>query len=208
MCCIFIDTLAAYAPFYSLKVSSSVHSVITPRGIAANRSVINDFGVQTYISLLAASVYGVVVFGSFGSWLPVYLVTHFDGIKDISALHNANFLFLIASFVPVGFAAKLFLFTPSQAAKADKYDKETANFNPETATFGETLLYNLWGYSHRSRQLAKRTATLVAVGGLHTWLQTYATVEGAEALGAAGWSSVWALAATLTGVAFLWVGDV
>lgn len=206
--CIAIDTLAAYVPFYSLKVSSSIHSIKTPKGVAANRSVINDTGVQIYTSLLAAGIYTVVVFGSYGTWLPVYLVTHFDGMRDISAAYSPNFPWLILSFLPTGFAAKVFLFTPATAAKADQHDKETAAFNPETATLGETVVYNLWGYSHRARTLIKRTITLVAVGGVHTMLQTYGSLEGADLLGAAGWSSVWGLAATLTGAAFLWVGDV
>ncbi len=206
--CIAIDTLAAYVPFYSLKVSSSIHSIKTPKGVAANRSVINDVYVQVYTSLLAAGIYTVVVFGSYGLWLPVFLETHFDGLRDISAAHSQNFPWLILSFLPTGFAAKVFLFTPAIAAKADKYDKKMAAFNPETATLGETLVYNLWGYSHRARTLIKRTATLLAVGAAHTIIQTYGSLEGAEFLGAAGWSSVWGLAATLTCVAFLWVGDV
>ena len=102
----------------------------------------------------------------------------------------------------------MFLFTPATAAKADKHDKKTATFNPTTATLGETVVYNLWGYSHRTRTLIKRTATLVVVGGAHTVLQTYGSLEGAELLGAVGWSSVWGLAAALTGAAFVWVGDV
>ena len=53
-----------------------------------------------------------------------------------------------------------------------------------------------------------RTATLIALGGAHTIIQTYVSLEGAEFLGAAGWYGVWGLAAALTGIAFLWVGDV
>ena len=207
-CCIAIDTLAAYVPFYSLKVSSSIHSIKTPKGVAANRSVINDIGVQVYTSLLAAGIYGVVVLGSYGLWLPVFLEIHFDGLRDISAAHSQNFPWLILSFLPTGFAAKVFLFTPATAAKADKYDKKTAAFDPKTATLGETVVYNLWGYSHRARILVTRTAVLIAVGGAHTIIQTYGSLEGAELLGAAGWYGVWGLAATLTGAAFLWVTDV
>ena len=208
VCCIAIDTLVAYVPFYSLKVSSSIHSIKTPKGVAANRSVINDIGVQIYTSLLAAGIYGVVVLASYGLWLPNYLAVHFDGLRDLSAVYSPNFPWLILSFLPTGFAAKVFLFTPATAAKADKHDKKIAAFNPETATLGETVAYNLWGYSHRARILMKRTATLVAVGGAHTLIQTYGSLEGAEFSGAAGWSSVWGLAAALTGAAFLWVGDV
>ena len=123
-------------------------------------------------------------------------------------MHDGNFPYLVASFIPLGFAAKVFIFTPATAAKPDRHDKEIAKFDPESSTLGETILYNFWGYSKRTRALIVRTATLAAVTGLHTSLQTYITVEGAEALGAIGWSSVWSLAATLTGVAYWWVGDV
>lgn len=203
-----IDTLVAYIPFYTFKVSSSIHSIKTPKGVAANRSVINDFGVQAATSLFAAGIYAVVVLLSYTTWLPIHLVLHFEGIRDISLAHNSNFPYLIASFLPIGFAAKVFLFTPAEAAKPDDYDKKIAKFNPENATLRETLIYNLFGYSHRTRTLMRRTATLAVIGGLHTWLRTYITVEGSEILGAAGWSSVWSTAAVVTGLMFVWVGDV
>jgi len=208
LACITIDVLSSFLPFYLLKVSSSIHSLKTPSGVAANTSVINDSYVQITTSLLAACIYGVVVLGSYSSWLPTYIVTHFDGVRDISKLHNSNFPLLAASFIPLGFAAKVFLFTPATAAKPDKYDKQIAKFNAEDATLAQTVVYNVWGYSKRTRALIQRTATLVAVSTLHTSLQTYVTVEGSEGYGGVGWSSVWALAATLTGVAYWWVGDV
>lgn len=206
--CVAIDTIAAWLPFYILKVSSSIHSLKTPRGVAANRSVINDYPVQIATSLLAAGVYGVVVLGSYGTWLPVYLVIHFEGIKDISALYDGNFPYLVSFFIPLGFAAKIFLFTPATAAKPDRLDKEIAKFDPETATLAETILYNIWGFSKRTRALIIRTATLATVAGLHTSIQTFGAVEGAELFGAVGWSSVWVLATALTGAAYWWVGDV
>jgi len=206
--CLTIDMVATCVPFLLLRGSSNYHMFKAPKGAVANRTVVNDYGVQAFTSLLAAGVYGVVIFGSFGSWMPVYLVSHFDGIRDISSLYNAQFPWLIAAFIPTGIAAKVFLFTPATAAKPDAADKEMASFDPETASLGETIMYNLWGHSKRVRTLIERTAILVVVGGLHTWLHTFVAVDGAEGFGAAGWSSVWALAATLTGVAFWWVGDV
>ncbi|KAK4690277.1 hypothetical protein P7C71_g6476, partial [Lecanoromycetidae sp. Uapishka_2] len=186
----------------------AVGCIKTPKGVAANRTVINDYGVQASTSVFAAGIYGVIVSASYATWLPEYLINHFDGIRDISILHNSNFTWLMASYLPIGFAAKVFIFTPSTAAKPDAYDKEIARFNPETATLGETVMYNLWGFSKRTRTLIKRTATIVAVSGMHTWFQTYVSLEGAELFGAVGWSSVWATAAVWTGVAFWWVGDV
>ena len=203
-----IDTVVAFVPFYTLKVSSSIHSIKTPKGVAANRSVINDFGVQASTSLFASGIYAVVVFLSYTTWLPIHLVVHFEGLRDISLAHNSNFPYLIASFLPIGFAAKVFLFTPSEAAKPDAYEKDIAKFNPETATLSETLVFNLYGFSKRARTLMQRTITLAIVGGLHTWLRTFITVEGAELVGAAGWSGVWSLAGLLTGLMYGWVGNV
>lgn len=195
-------------PFYLLRSYDASHRLESPKGLVANRSVINDYSVQILTSVLAAGIYGLVIFGSFGSWLPVFLVTHFDGIRDISALYDRDFPHLVAALIPIGIAAKVFLFTPATAAKPDASDEKFAHFDPQTASLSETVIYNFWGHSKRTRTLIQRTATLVAVGGLHTWMQTYHTVEGAESIGAAGWSSVWAAAAILTSATYWWVGDV
>lgn len=206
--CLAIDILTTYLPFRLLRQSSATRIYYPPDVLVFNRSVINDFAIRTYTSLLGAAIYGVIVFGSFGSWLPVYLVVHFDGIKDITAAHTDILPKLIALALPVGYAAREFIFTPAVGAQPDSRDSITASFNPETASLGETIMWNLWGYSKRTRILIKRTATLVAISGLHTWLQTYVAVQGTEFYGAAGWSGVWAVAAMVTGAAYWWVGDV
>lgn len=208
MSCLTVDILSAYIPFSLLRTVSPTHRREAPKSAVSNRSIINDLSTRIYTSLLAAGIYSVVVFGSFSTWLPVYLVIHFDGIKDVSAAHSAALPFLILSFLPIGYAAREFLFTAATGAKPDAHDLKTAAFNPETATLLETIKHNVWGHSKRTRTLIKRTATLVLVSALHTWLQTYVAIEGAEGYGAAGWSGVWALAATITGAAYWWVGDV
>ena len=206
--CLLIDVMTTYLPFRLLREVSPAHDNHAPKGLVSNRSVINDVAVRAYTTFLGAGIYGVVVFGSFGTWLPVYLVIHFDGLKDISAAHSAAFPFLVFSFLPIGYAAREFMFTAATSAKPDAYDKELARFNPSTATFRETLMYNFFGYSKRTRTFIQRTATVALVGGLHTWLQLYVAIEGAESLGAAGWSMLWSCAALLTGTAYWWVGDV
>lgn len=206
--CLGVDVISAALPFYLLRSLAPSHNIQTPKGAAANRSVINDYGVQVLISVLAAGIYSVVVFGSFATWLPVYLITHFDDIRDITALYDAKFPYMIATFIPAGLAAKVFLFTPSAATKPDEHDKEMARFNPETAGLLETILYNLWGYSKRTRLLVQRSALLFAVSSSHTILHTCVAVEGAEVSGAVGWASMWALAAMLTGSVYWWVEDV
>ena len=203
-----VDVLATYIPFRLLRNVSPTHLTEVPKGAVANRSLLTDSMIKVFTVILPASIYAVVVFGSFGSWLPVYLVIHFDGLKDISAAHSAALPYLMMSFLPVGYAAREFLFTPTIGAKRGLGDIKGSAFNPETASLSETVYYNIWGYSKRTKSLIQRTGTLVAIGSFNTWLQTYVTIEGAEGYGAAGWASVWALAATITGAAFWWIGDV
>ncbi|MCJ1255372.1 hypothetical protein MMC24_003188 [Lignoscripta atroalba] len=203
-----IDTLTTYIPFRLLRPISPIHNVSAPKGAVSNRSIINDLPVRVYTTVLAASIYAVTVYASFATWLPVHLVVHFEGLRDISAAHSAALPFLICSFLPVGYAAREFLFSPATGAKKDLGDIRNEAFNPETATLSETVRYNAWGFSKRTRTMIKRTATLVTVTALNTWLQTYVTIEGSESYGAAGWSGVWALAAALAGTVFWWVADV
>ena len=200
--------LATYIPFRLFRPLIPQHTAEAPKGAVANRSIINDWEVSVYNSLLAAGIYGVVVYSSFATWLPVHLVLHFDGLRDISAAHEASVPLLLASFIPIGIAAKSFLFTPATGATRNLDDIKATVFNPETATLAETIKYNLWGYSKRTRVMITRTATLAAVSFLNTFLQAGVTVEGADVYGAAGWASIWATAAALTGTMFWWVGDV
>ncbi|MCJ1284211.1 hypothetical protein MMC26_003542 [Xylographa opegraphella] len=203
-----LDMAAIYIPFRLFRPLEATHIVDAPRGAVSNRSILNDWEVSVYNSLLAAAIYGLTVYSSFMTWLPVHMVIHFEGLRDISAAHEARLPFLIASFIPVGIAAKSFLFTPATGAKRDLEDIRRLAFNPETATLMETLQHNLWGYSKRTRVIIARTVALTALTYMNTWYQVALTVEGAESTGAAGWASVWATAAVLTGTAFWWVGHV
>ncbi|MCJ1315627.1 hypothetical protein MMC15_000947 [Xylographa vitiligo] len=203
-----LDMAAIYVPFRIFRPLKATHAVEAPKGTVSNRSVINDWEVSVYNSLLAAGIYGLTVYSSFMTWLPMHLVIHFEGLRDISGAHEARLPFLIASFIPVGIAAKSFLFTPATGAKRDLGDIRQLAFNPETATLMETVEYNLWGYSKRTRVMIARTATLAALTFMNTWYQVALTVEGAESVGAAGWAGVWATAAVLTGTVFWWVGHV
>ncbi|KAG7008669.1 hypothetical protein G7Y79_00004g012530 [Physcia stellaris] len=197
-----IDMLSVYIPLVFLRPNSVTHDATAPKSAVSNRSIINDLTVQGLTSLLATGIYGLVLYASLVSWLPLYIVTHFDGVRSLQGAHEAAYPFVALGVVPLGFAAKAFIFTPAMGGRPDSRDARNAAFNPATASFWETIKYNVWGHSKRTRILIQRTTTLIAFTGLYTWLQTYFVVEGAEFFGAAGWSGVWALAASLTGIAF------
>lgn len=203
-----IDVLSTYLPFQLLRDSSPVHQPEVSKDMVANRSILNDYHIKLSTSILAAAVYGLVVFASFRGWLPEFLIVHFEGLRDLSGAHEAALPFLTLGFTLSGYAAQSFLFVPALGAKPDVHDMQMAEFNPETATLSETVWYNVWGYSKRSRTLIKRTATLAFASAMQTGLRTYITVEGVEFAGAAGWAAMWASAALLVGGVLWWVGDV
>ncbi|KAL8773050.1 MAG: hypothetical protein Q9209_002070 [Squamulea sp. 1 TL-2023] len=203
-----VDVVSTYLPFSLLRDSSPIHRSEASKGEVANRSILNDLNIKVYTSFLAAAVYGVVIYGSFRTWLPGFLIIHFEGLKDLSGAYEAALPGVTIGFLVSGYAAQSFLFMPALGAKPDAHDMQMAEFDPETATLGQTIWYNVWGYSKRSRTLIKRTATLVLASAMQTGLRTYITIEGVEPTGAAGWAGMWAAAATLVGTVLWWVGDV
>jgi hypothetical protein len=202
-----IDVAASAVPFYFFRQLSPANSSHAPKSAVANRPVVKDKGVQIFTALAAAGVYSLIIYGSFRSWLPVFLITHFEGLRDLEGIHEAVFGVIVLGCIFNGIAAMSFIFTPSMAAKPDTHDAKNAAFNPATASFGETVSYNIWGHSKRTRTLAKRTLAVIVASGGHTLLQTSLVLEGAEATGAAGWATMWASAAAVTGMLYWWIGN-
>ncbi|KAL8646891.1 MAG: hypothetical protein Q9226_006666 [Calogaya cf. arnoldii] len=203
-----VDIISTYLPFSLLRDSSPIHRSEVSKSEVANRSILNDLNIKFYTSFLAAAVYGVVIYGSFRTWLPGFLIVHFEGLRDLSGAYEAALPGVTVGFLTSGYAAQNFLFRPALGAKPDAHDMQMAEFDAETATLGQTIWYNVWGYSKRSRTLIKRTAILVLASAMQTGLRTLVTIEGVEPIGAAGWAGMWATAATLVGAVFWWVGSV
>ena len=162
-----------------------------------NRDILTDFSVKTYTTLLAASIYSVTLYTAYVSYLPVYLVTYFEGIPSVAAAHAAKPITLMPLGLTLGLAAKSFIFTPAAAASGIP----APPLDTEGATLGETFWYNVWGYSRRTKVLIMRTAVLMLISGVNTFVQTFITLQGVEAIGAAGYSAVWVLASGITGLA-------
>ena len=198
-----IDTLTTYVPFRLLRPLSPAHADAPS---VPNRDITSDIPVQIITTLLAASIYSVTLYGAYMSYMPIYLVTYFEGIPSIAAAHSATPTSLLPVMLLLGLATRSFIFTPVTATKPS--DSVPPPFNPETATLGETILYNLWGFSNKTRIIIKRTATLMMVTGVNTFLQTYVTVEGVEALGAVAYSGIWVVAAGICGGVLGFVGAV
>ena len=153
---------------------------------------------RAYTSLLAAAIYSVTLYAAYASYLPVYLVTYFGNIPSVAAAHVATPITLLPLALAFGLAARSFIFTPAVAVSSKKVEP----LDPVAASLSETFWYNVWGFSERTRVVIKRTATLMLVSGVNTYVQTFVTLEGVESAGAVGYSAVWVLASALTGLAF------
>ncbi|KXT09441.1 hypothetical protein AC579_5984 [Pseudocercospora musae] len=212
---LFIDVSTIAIPFALLRGMNRARDTSAPKTV--NQAVAQDTGIQWVTGLLGASLYALVIYGSFYTWLPQYMVVHFDGLRSVQKAHDTTQFLLLAVLGPVGYATTQFIFVPAIGSAANpgltdpKLKPEKVPFNPETATFSETLAWNLGfseaGFSHRAEILAKRTFMLAASAFINTFIRAYVTIEGTEIVGAIGWASVWSFAAGLTGFAFSWVGD-
>jgi hypothetical protein len=148
------------------------------------------------------------LYTAYVSYLPVYLVTYFSNIPTIAAAHSATPITLFPLTILLGLAAKSFVFTPAVAAIPSPTDAKKAAFNPQTATLRETFFFNIWGYSKRTKEVIKRTLTLMLVSSINIFLQTFVTIKDVEAKGAIAYAAVWFVAAGIAGLALGVVGAV
>lgn len=209
-----IDIAAIAIPFALLRPLIHAHEPSN----APNQQVAQDSRIYTLMALFGSFLYAVVIYGSLYTWLPLHLVLHFDGVRTMEKAHDASVPFLAIMLIPIGCATAQFLFTPMIGARSNpgltdpKLKPEMLlDFDPENASFGKTLAYNLGlgkeGFTRRAEVLAKRTGVLVACSLTNTFVRVWMTVDGTEPVGALGWAGVWGLAAALTSLAYSWVGN-
>lgn len=146
----------------------------------------------------------MVIYAAYASYLPITLVLNFKDIPSISAVHESNYITLLPTGLIAGLAATSFIFKSVTTTGAD----DVPEFDPASASFCETLKYNVWGYSARTKAVIKRTAILVIASGVNTFIRTIGTIQGVEPQGAAAYSAMWAAATLLTGLALSVVGAV
>lgn len=212
---IIIDVTTIAIPFALLR--NLIHARGGNKVKTANQAVAQDRNVQYLTAAFGASIYSLVVYSAFTTWLPTYMIIHFDGLRSLDRAHNTGILLLLALFGPLGYAATQFIFVPAIGSAGNPGNTDPAlhpekvPFDPRTASFGRTLAWNLGftesGLTPRGEILLKRTATLAASSFISTFFRSYVTIEGTELLGALGWASVWGSAAGLVGLAYAWVGN-
>ncbi|TQS38854.1 hypothetical protein Golomagni_00633 [Golovinomyces magnicellulatus] len=193
-----INSFVTYISFRLVRPLSPPRMISSSRKDArrvANCEILQSTAVQLYIVFLAASVYTIVLFTAYKTYFPEYLVTYFNQIPNITAAYSPFYITKFPATILVGLAAKTFIFTPAIATPND----EDCDFDTVTASLWETLLYNIWGYSSKTKVVIKRTALLMIVSGMNTFLRTLKMIDGVEFTGAAIYSAIIILAFGITG---------
>ncbi|XXG96630.1 hypothetical protein Hte_002918 [Hypoxylon texense] len=200
-----IETAATYVPFRLLRPLSAAHADPTR---APNAEIVADRPIALLTTLLAGAIYSVTLFFAYATYLPPYLVVYFTSLPSVASAHEATYVGLLPVTLVLGFAARSFVFAPAATEEVVVETARAERFDPARATLPETVRWNFWGWSAQTKTVIRRTALLMLVVGANTFLQTRLTVDGVETPGAAAWSSVWVLAAAVTGVGLAAVGSV
>jgi hypothetical protein len=169
---------------------------------------LQDRPTTVYTTLAASSIFTVILYASYASWLPAKLVVHFEGIPDISAAHvgPAGLPALFMTLLPAGIAARDFLFVSStgHSEGTPEEDDELASREGEylvTAVYRKT-----WGQlSKKTRILASRTLLLATGVLVNTTVQVAGTIRSVSVEGAFTWGAVWAVATVAVGATFGWI---
>ncbi|KAL2271734.1 hypothetical protein VTJ83DRAFT_1105 [Remersonia thermophila] len=205
-----VKVASTFVPFFLLRRLSGAHSAApdTP-----NRDIVADASIQVLTSLQAGLVYSVVLFLAGRYVLPDYLVLYFQSIPAIQPAVDATFLGLNQPTTQLlsllfGLAARTFIFTPLVATPRTREDEKNEAFDPVHATLGQTIAWNLWGYTTRTKVSLVRTAVAVLFTAVGTYLDTAFGIEGVESCGAVAYAGVWATAALLTGLSLRYVGSI
>lgn len=181
-------------------------------GPVANQQVLADNPTTLYTTIAAALVYTMGLYLSYATWLPAFLVTYFDGLPDISAVHEGarGFITMFLSLLPAGFAARDFLFVSSASQSQPDEQDHGLSASEREERHGELLITSLYrkywmGLPRKTRVLVSRSATLALMTLTNTIVQLVGTISGAEAKGALGWAGIWAASTIVNGIIFGWI---
>ncbi|PMD36510.1 hypothetical protein L207DRAFT_586215 [Hyaloscypha variabilis F] len=176
-----IDIATTYIPFRLLRPLSLAHSASNTISSvqAPNNEILTSTSIQIYTTILAAAIYSVTLYTAYLTFLPVQFATYFSNIPTLAPAYAATPYFALPSLdLPRASSKVIYIYS-----------------------FGEHIVYNVWGYSKRSKVVIKRTVALMLVSGVNTFVQAFFTIEGVEAAGAVSYASVWLIANGITGSA-------
>ncbi|KAG5974293.1 hypothetical protein E4U55_008240 [Claviceps digitariae] len=197
-----IDVLSIAIPFYLVLPLSRADG---PASRNSSREIL-DIPMQILTSLLSAGIYTVTLVLSLRFLLPRILVVYFNGLPTLEPAYSASYTDVLPITLVSGFAASKFIFPPLATTGKVKEDAEIENFDPVNASLGQTVQWNFWGYTAKTKVGIRRTAAAAVLTGVGTFLACTYRMYGVESTGAAAYASVWVASAIFTGVGLGFVG--
>jgi hypothetical protein len=203
-----IDVFSTTVPYMFSRFSRKTH--YQQGAPSLNRGILQDHQTAMYTTVVASAILSVLLHISFSTWLPTFLVTHFEDIPDIRVTHvaPAGFPALFLSLLPAGYAVRdLLLKNPfiGLSSKPDSPKRESVG-HPGGEYLVMSLYRRTWGaLDAKTRILLARTLALAATIFLNTSIQVWGTVGGVDFVGAAGWGAIWAASGLVTGLVFAWI---
>lgn len=185
-----ISQLSAAVPFFIFASDSAIRS--TP--ISSRPFMVRDKLIAVYTTVLATAVYTVTIYTSYATWIPKFLIVHFDGLPDLRVAHQGagGLVPMFMSFLFVGYFAREFLFVGS-AGHPDT-DEQGPRYKEKR---GEMLVSSVYRRTWvplplRTKILISRTFVMTTMTMANTVVQLLGTVNGADLTGALGWAGIWA----------------
>lgn len=196
--CLLIDVVSNVVPFALLRPLSAAH---TAAPTVPNRVLLVDRPIQVYTTVLASAVYALTLAVAYGPILRSTLLLKFGGIPSIEPSQSLHATLLTVGLaLALGAAARTFIFIPAAATGSVAEDDALKGFDPVSATLGETLLFNAWGFRAQTKVTILRTLVVMFISGVRTFLQCGLTIARVELSGSAVYASVWAAASLFAGI--------
>lgn len=120
--------------------------------------------------------------------------------------YTASYATVLPVTLLFGAAASTFIFAPFATTGKAKEDDKISQFDPAAASLGQTVWWNFWGYTAKTKVVIRRTAITTLVTGVNTYLACSKTINGVDPAGASAYAAVWVFAALCTGVGLGMVG--
>ncbi|PNY28679.1 Uncharacterized protein TCAP_01389 [Tolypocladium capitatum] len=197
-----VHVLSAAVPFYLLRPLSGVHR---PSAKVANRELI-DLPLQLYTTALSTGIYTVVLVLSLRFLLPRMLAVYFTHLPSLEPAYTATYAAVLPVTVLFGAAASTFIFAPFATTGKSEDDDKIGQFDPVKASLQQTVWWNFWGYTAKTKVVIRRTAAAVFVTGVSTYLACTMSIHGIESTGAIAYAAVWVFAALCAGLGLGLVG--
>lgn len=197
-----VDLISLAGPVLLLRPNTAIHSTHLPARLP-NRSLLASPQLALYITALSTILLTLPFYSLLRTVLPSLLVRNFD-VTTLQPAYEAKLPLLALQLLPLGFFLYTFVFEPATALGHAQAPKQ---FEPETATFAETVEHNVWGaLPKRTRCIVERTLILAAASVVGTTVRVAATVGGSTPVGALGWAASFSTGIFAAGGGLWWVG--